>query len=396
MDVKSPTKILFHVQHLLGIGHLKRAATLARAMEGAGFAVTVVSGGKTVPGLDIGRADFVQLAPMRAGDDRFRIMLDDDDRPIDDAFRDGRRDALLAAFDRARPDIVLTELFPFGRRQLRFELIPLLDAALARRDRPLIVSSVRDILVEPGKPERVDEMLALVERYYDAVLVHGDPGLIPFDRTFPPARRIADRLHYTGYVVDPPPAGAAAGGPGRGTGHGAVIVSAGGGAISEPLFAAAIEARPMTRLRDATWRLLAGHGLPDDAYRRIAAAAGPGIAVERARADFTTLLANCALSISQGGYNTVMDLLAARCRAVVSPYAGGLESEQTLRAALLRERGALQVVPERELSAETVARAAEAALDGPRPDAAGIDTGGGPATARILGALAARREAVAP
>jgi len=34
-----------YVQHLLGIGHLKRAATLARAMRSAGFELTLASGG---------------------------------------------------------------------------------------------------------------------------------------------------------------------------------------------------------------------------------------------------------------------------------------------------------------------------------------------------------------
>jgi predicted glycosyltransferase len=38
------------------------------------------------------------------------------------------------------------ELFPFGRRQMRFELLPLLEAARARSPRPWIISSVRDVL----------------------------------------------------------------------------------------------------------------------------------------------------------------------------------------------------------------------------------------------------------
>ena len=61
-------RILLYVQHLLGIGHQKRAATLTRALEAAGFAVTYVSGGFPVRGLDTGPADFVQLPPARAVD----------------------------------------------------------------------------------------------------------------------------------------------------------------------------------------------------------------------------------------------------------------------------------------------------------------------------------------
>jgi predicted glycosyltransferase len=376
-------RLLFWVQHLLGIGHLKRTATLARALAAGGFDVTVVSGGQAVPGLDLGRAALVQLTPVRAADQSFKRLIGDDDVEIDDAWRAARRDALLGVLRRVRPDIVLTELFPFGRRQLRFELLPLLEEAAPRA---AIACSVRDILVEPDKPGRAEGMLALAKDWYDLVLVHGDPGLIPFDRTFPLAGGIAARIRYTGYVVDPPPANAGA------AGRGEVVVSAGGGAISEPLLRAAMAARALTRLDGATWRLLAGPALSEEAFRSLRRDAPAGVIVERARPDFAALLANCALSISQGGYNTVMDVLAAGCRAVICPYAGGHETEQTLRARLLAAKGALHLVPEDALSPETLARAVEAALDGPGASAAGLDFGGAEASLRALKALLAETE----
>jgi predicted glycosyltransferase len=371
-------RVLFWVQHLLGIGHLKRAATLARAFGDAGLDVTFVSGGHEVPGLNVGRAKFVQLPPVRAVDVYFKILVDKSDTVIDDAFKASRRDRLLDIFRETKPDVIVTELFPFGRRQLRFELEPLLEEARARRT-PL-VCSVRDILVEPDKPERIEEMLERIERHYELVMVHGDPKLIPFETTFPLAHRIADRVRYTGYVVE----NAAA--PGHKARDG-VLVSAGGGAVSEELLRAAMRARAMTRLKDAPWRVLCGHGLPEDVFAALRAEAPSGVTVERARPDFIALLRGAALSISQGGYNTMMETIATRTRAVVVPYAGGLETEQTLRAELLAKRGAFSVVDEKSLSPETLARAAEAALDGPAPEAMALDVGGAQKSAEIVGAL---------
>jgi predicted glycosyltransferase len=292
----------------------------------------------------------------------------------------------LRVFADLAPDIVVTELFPFGRRQLRFELVAMLDAALEAARRPAIVCSVRDILVTPPKPERVAEMLDLVGRYYDLVLVHGDPTLIPFDETFAPAHRIADKLRYTGYVVDEH-----AGRRGGGEGAGEVIVSAGGGAVSEELFRTAIAARPRTRLAGARWRLLVGHALAEADFAALAATAPDGVVVERARPDFTTLLSNAALSISQGGYNTVMEVLAAGARGVIVPYAGGLETEQTLRARLLERQSGIQVIDEDALSTEALIGAVETALDAPPPGAEDLDTGGAGVTAAILRDLAAAR-----
>ena len=375
-------KIFFWVQHLLGIGHLKRTATLARAFRRAGMEVTVVSGGHVVPGLDIADAKLIQLPPVRAADKYFKILIDDDDVEIDDGFLARRRDLLLAAYRAEAPNVIVTELFPFGRRQLRFELTALLDAAKAEAHPPLIVSSVRDILVEPPKPERVAEMLERIETYYDRVLIHGDPTLIPFGETFAPADRIADRISYTGYVVDTPQKTVG------GAGTDEVIVSAGGGAVSEELFRTAIAARLHTQLADRKWRILAGHALAGEVFDRITADAtassAGGVIVERARADFTTLMANCTLSISQGGYNTVMEMMAAGARGVIVPYAGGLETEQTLRARLLENRSGIRTIPENTLDADTLAGAVDAALDAPPPNSSGLDTGGADASARLI------------
>jgi predicted glycosyltransferase len=386
--VAAPARVLFHVQHLLGIGHLKRAATLARACERAGLAVTVVSGGHPVAGLDVGAAAFVQLPPVRAVDKYFKILVDERDRVIDDAFRDRRRELLLATFARVRPHAIVTELFPFGRRQLRFELAPLLAAARGAAPAPYIACSVRDILVEPPKPERTAEMLALAREHYDAIFVHGDPALVSFERTFGLAASLASKIRYTGYVVDEAARRAPDGGPGTGE----VVVSAGGGAVSEILFRAALAARPHTPLASCVWRLLAGHGLPDAEFDALRSAAPAGVVVERARPDFTRLLANCALSISQGGYNTVMEILATGARAVIVPYAGGLETEQTLRADLLRSTG-LEVVAETDLSGERIAAAVVAALAGERPRGVSIAADGAATTARLLAAALANRAA---
>lgn len=377
-----PTKprIMFWVQHLLGIGHLRRAETLSRALLAGGFDVTLVSGGMALPYRGVPDGSFVQLPPVRAVDIYFKVLVDERGQAIDDTWRGQRRDGLLDLFERLRPDILLTELFPFGRRQFRFELLPLLEAAKAQRIRPLIAASVRDILVEPPKPERRQEMCELVTRYFDLVLVHGDPGLVAFEATFTEAGRIEDRLRYTGYVVEgtrnPSPDGLRAAGE--------VLVSAGGGAVSEPLLRAALAARPLTALRDVPWRLLVGFSLSDAVLTDLRLKAPPGVTVERARPDFPALLTRARLSISQAGYNTIMEVLDAGCRAVVVPYAGGLETEQTLRSARLAERGALQVVAEADLTPAGIAAAVARALDGPPAGHAGLDVGGAATTVRIL------------
>jgi predicted glycosyltransferase len=362
-------RAFFYVQHLLGIGHLKRSLIVARALVHAGWQVTVASGGVDVPLLDRSGLKWVQLPPASAADLSFKHLVDASGQPVDEAWKVRRTQRLLQAWHDAAADALVVELFPFGRRQMRFELLPLLQAARSRANPPLVLSSIRDILGGgQGNIQRQQQMLEAFERHFDHVLVHGDASIIPLEASFALAPQLGERLHYTGYVVDP-----AAGTPQAtaqdtavAAGAGEVLVSAGGGAVGFPLLDAAIRARPLSPLRERRWRLLAGVNLPEGqlrALQRLADELGEGqVLIERARPDFVAMLAHCAVSISQGGYNTVLELLTQGTRCVVVPFAGGGEMEQSTRARLLADRGWLQCVDEDQLSPATLAAALHRAM----------------------------------
>jgi predicted glycosyltransferase len=386
----SNRRILFYVQHLLGIGHLKRAATLCRAMSAAGMDVTLISGGGNVPGLNIGGADFIQLPPTRATDLYFKKLVDENDQPIDDDWKARRREQLLEARSEFDPHVLMIELFPFGRRQMRFELDPLLDAAIVANHRPVIVSSVRDILVAQEKAERNDEMLARVEKYFDHILVHGDADFIALDKTFSHAAQIKEKIYYTGYVVDR----TARVSPDRESGRDEVIVSAGGGAVGLEFLKFSIAAREISTLADRTWRILVGYNLPQEYFDQLvalAAHAGGGVIVERARADFPVLLRNCALSLSQGGYNTMMETLEAGAHAVIVPYAGGIETEQTLRARGIGERGGITILDEADLAPDSIGAAIATAIATPPAHVTKLDTDGDTVTVDLVAGWAGSR-----
>jgi predicted glycosyltransferase len=360
------------------------AALLARAMQEAGLEVTVLSGGPPEAVGDEGFA-IIQLPPARASDAGFSTIVDAAGRPIDDAFRAARREQALAAFARIRPHVLLLESFPFGRRAFRFELAPLIIAAHEARPRSAVAASIRDVLVQRDDPKRANEIVAAVERDFDLVLVHGDPALVPLDASFPAAPRIAGKLRYTGYVC--PPTALADIGDGN-AGRGEVIVSAGGGAVGAALFRAALAARPLSPLAAEPWRLLTGPHLPDADFAALVAQAPEGVVVERFRRDFAALLQRCVLSISQAGYNTTLDILAAGTRAIVVPFAAARETEQAMRAELLARRGVLHVLPEVALDGRRLAAAIAAALASPVPAMPPLRRDGAEATARAIAMLA--------
>jgi len=223
------------------------------------------------------------------------------------------------------------------------EVLALLDRARARGRLPRIVASVRDVLQRPRKTARADAMVELARARYDLVLVHGDPNLMRAEESFPELGAIRDLLHYTGYMGPPAPAAAV---PRRG-----VIVSAGGGAVGEALIAAALAARPMTRLAGEDWIVVAGplaDRLPP---------APAGVQVVRALPDLGTRLGRAVLSVSQAGYNTITEILAGRTPGVVVPFETDREQEQITRATRLASRGLVGVVRAATLSPDRLAQA---------------------------------------
>ena len=375
-------RVLFWVQHLLGSGHLKRAATLARALVGQGLEVALVSGGPPAPWLLPPGVAVIQLPAVRARDLAFSALVDEADRPLDDALRTARRDRLLRAFEEWAPEVVITEMFPFGRRGFLFELLPLLEAVARSRPRPWLVASVRDILVTKPAPERYVWMRDLALAHYDRVLAHTDPALVPFGLTFPYADALGPRLVSTGYVVE-------AGPPARAGDE--VVVSAGGGRVGGRLLETALAARPLSRLSAQPWRLITGGASAPERIAELGAGLPDGVVVEQQRDDFQALLAKSLLSVSQAGYNTVVEVLRLGKPMVLVPFETATETEQTIRARRLRECGLAEVLGESELTPLGLARAIDdAMLSRPAEQRPSLDLDGAAASARLVAELAGR------
>ena len=378
-------KVLIVVTHLLGSGHLARALNLGRAFAGQGHDTCIVSGGVTAAHLNSDGVKVVQLPPLRSDGTNFTRLLTLAGQVADDTYLTGRTDRLCAAVKGFCPDVLITELFPFGRRVLADEFLAGLDAARGLACPPVILSSVRDILAPPSKPAKARQTADIVERLYDAVLVHSDPHGTPLDLSWPVTASLRERLRYTGYVA-PPPATPDATAPGRGE----ILVSAGGGGVGDAVFQTALQAaRTMPGTR---WRILVGGADPGqtiDALNR--QAAGSDVIIEPARPEFRTMLLHASASVSLCGYNTALDVLQSRVPAVFVPFDEGGEVEQSLRATALARLGSVQVVRAGDLSADQLCRAVSKVIESGRRSGGGLQFDGAAQTVAIATAMAEAR-----
>ena len=112
-------RILFFVTHLLGTGHLSRALTLGRSFSAAGHDTHVLSGGCPVPNLSTDSVTLHQLPAVKSDGLDFTNLLTEDGQAAREDHYAARKQMALDMLHTLQPDVIITELFPFGRRSLK-------------------------------------------------------------------------------------------------------------------------------------------------------------------------------------------------------------------------------------------------------------------------------------
>jgi predicted glycosyltransferase len=344
-------KVLVYCQHVLGVGHFFRTLEICRSL--AGHDVVLVSGGPRPPAALPPHVRRRQL-PELAMDRTFQNLHAPGGETIE-TVRHARRRRLRALFAEEAPDIFLVELYPIGRKAFRFELDPLLTA-IAEGCLPAckVVCSVRDILVEKEKAAKHEaRAVEILNRFYDALLVHADPAVVRLDETFSRMSELQIPVVYTGYVATRVPAlpdrNAWRRARGIADGQCLVLASAGGGAVGFDLLQAVARAVGVLQGRLPVFlQAFTGPFLPAEQSRELGRMAGTGMRFERFTDDFCAWLQAADASVSMAGYNTCMNILATRASALVYPFAQN--REQGMRAQRLAARGALGVLALRDLA----------------------------------------------
>jgi predicted glycosyltransferase len=377
--------LLFYCQHSVGMGHLVRSLALVEALAPS-FDVVLLSGGAVPPEVTVPAGVRLVPLPPLGHDNGYSLVSRDPRWTVEDAVQ-ARVARILDELQTVEPAVLILELYPFGRRKFAFELLPLLEASRALPRRPIVLSSVRDILVSSRRDQaRHDEQASVVaNRWFDGILVHADPRFARLEDSFAPRTALTVPVHYTGFVGRRPTSGAA------GERKRRVLVSAGGGLVGGALFAAAVEAAPVLRgelgLRTT---IVAGPFLPAHERDQLekAVTGTPGCRLLRFVPDLAREMAASAVSVSQCGYNTALDILSSVTPAVVVPYAAGREDEQLRRARGLEALGAITVLEAESLTMTALAEAVRRA-DRTRAGRTALRLDGARRTAELVTSMAA-------
>lgn len=328
-------RIMLYSQHILGIGHFFRSMEIARAL--LGHEVMFVEGGDPLP--DFSTPPHVKrfFLPPLMMDAQFKSMevLNGSLEEIKTA----RTRLLLEAFLDFAPQVLITELFPFGRRQFRFELMPVLQTIREQRMPTRVICSLRDILVEKAKQAEYEQwVLNILHTHYSLVLIHSDPQLISLEETFTQVDKIFIPIRYTGFVTRPLPAVK------KEPGLRVIAASSGGGKVGADLLAGTIMAVQSMPDQNVTLKVFLGPFMQKDDRDFLAQLAENNMrtTLQPFSPDFLAELMAAELSISMAGYNTCMDILNTGVKALVYPFPQN--REQSLRAKRLESLGLVKVI----------------------------------------------------
>lgn len=348
-------RLLFYCQHILGIGHLVRSTEIVRGMTDD-FEIYFVNGGEVVEGLQPPQGvEMINLPPLKT-DTEFRELELPTGFDTLEAVFEWRKGELLALFDRVQPDVLMVELFPFGRRRFSTELIPLLERANAAGTQ--VVCSLRDIVVTKQDQARHEEKICkLINRHFDLVLIHGDPRFIALERSFSRMADLNCPVHYTGYVVQAP----AAAQPDPvldaflKTDRPLIVTSVGGGRFGHELLeAVAAASRALAQQIAHQIVLFTGPFSPPEVADRLQSIAQdcPNLTIERYTPNLVNWLQRADLSISMAGYNTTMNVLTTAVRSLLLPFTGNDDQEQMIRCQRLEELGVARMIRPADLSTD--------------------------------------------
>jgi len=354
-------KVFFYCQHSMGIGHLVRSFALVNSLKKS-FEVTLVSGGDFPKGLKIPIGiNFVQLPPIGIDANNCLTPIGTDESAY--KVMKTRQKKIIHLFKEIQPAIFITEYFPFGKIQFMGELLPVLKYIKSKNLPTHVVCSLRDILEPKYLATKMgqDFSIKIINEYYNRILVHGDENFMTLNETFPLLKRLKPAISYTGFVSDEkyvPKIDR--------ENFNEIVLSAGGGKVAQPFISKMVNSFKKFGFGEGMiLRVVAGPIYPEDDWEKLKELAknNPNIILNRSVESLSNLWKQARLSISPGGYNTLIETICGRTPALIVPYCNISNSEQEIRTDKLQKEGLVKTINLENSSEEQLAIAVKKALN---------------------------------
>jgi predicted glycosyltransferase len=338
-------KIIIHCQYVYGLGHFVRALHLAQGLSQY-FNVYFINGGEPVKNFDIDTAiQVIQLPAIYKKEGSTELSSVSEHLTLLKCF-ELRDEIIFETIQKVKPDVVITEHFPFGFL-FKKEATKLIDYAKKSNTKTKIVCSVRDVIESSKGGTNDPDKVNILNKLYDLLLIHGDEKLISMSSSFPLFTKIKTPIVYTGYVIDENLSSNAIRSKN-------ILVSVAGGRVGSELLNAVIKAFELIREK-CQHNLVVFNGAFNKDFEGILQDDRIKYSTFN-RYEFLKQLAQSDISISLGGYNSMSESLYAGNKVVIynREFLGSNE-EQDIRISTFKNLGLIDIITLKDLNVEKLA-----------------------------------------
>ncbi len=343
-------KLIIYSHDAFGLGNIRRMLCICQSLLSSfpNASILVVSGSPALHNLEIPEGlDYIKL-PCMGRDVAGKMMVKYLDTEVGEMVR-LRSHLIRATIANFKPDLLIVDKKPDG---LNGELRETIDYIKAHLPKTRLVLLLRDIL---DAPEVTTEQwqqrgyYRLIEACYDQIWVVGTPEVFDVRREYQMPIGVASKVAFCGYIrrekgrvprsllrqeleVQPD--------------ESLVLVTPGGGGDGYSLintYLQSISRLPQPRkLRSL---IISGPEMPRSQRETLAKMANslPNVQLMDFTNDSVSYLDAADLVVSMGGYNTTIEILSLRKRAIVVPRVEPVQ-EQWIRAERMAKLGLFHVI----------------------------------------------------
>lgn len=353
-------KVLAYSHDSYGLGHLRRTLALAEAFvaRDPDSNVLILTGSTVSGAFRMSRG--IEIVKLPSAVKVSNGLYEPDRMSVSfDLLKDLRSSLILSAAKSFEPDVFLVDKAPLGMKR---EVLPTLEYLRDSGAPALTVLGLRDVLDAPNRVRRhwtEGGIGEAIEEFYDLVFVYGPRAVYDPLPEYGLSPAVLERSHYVGYVGRAPQASEGTPPPYK---PGYVLVTAGGGGDGFRLMETYLEGLRATR--PSFESVVVTGPLMDSEDRRRVEELSEGLPVNviEFRPDMERMIAASGAVVSMGGYNTTVELLAARKPALIVPRVEP-RVEQLIRAERLARLGLVAMVHPDHLDPEPLIRRVEDLLE---------------------------------
>jgi predicted glycosyltransferase len=331
---KANTQTFIIFQYSIGIGHLTRCSTIAKAFVSISCP-TMFSGGEPIEGYSApSSVEFVQLPATRRSPSELPKSVDSRFTLSDIEYM--RSELLVDSYLRLKPRIVIVEYFPFAPKRFgETTLNKLFDVIKKERERPIVVSSIRTFPVgdiDTDDPAWVNEKL---RENFSCVLHHADPKFFPLTSlgSYIQSALSGISVWQTGFVRRPFTQ-ANEDRPSKGL----LLTVGGGSALGATLLKRWINAAKVGSPDLFPINVVCGPLMDASDRKSVHAEQDANIIVHDWVANMDELMSSSRAIVCMGGYNTLVEALSLKKPVLAFPNS---EADQALQISALHSQGML-------------------------------------------------------